>query len=342
MRRRRSGGGGLSRVTMLDVAKHAGVSAQTVSRVIGRPELVTDDTRKKVFASVKALGYIPNEAARNLASSRTRTVAVIIPTLASSAYAAELRCIIEVVENAGISVVIGNSEYSAEREERLVRSMLQWRPLGFVITGLSHTKTMKDLLKSSGVPVIETWDTDGERIDMAVGFSNIAVGRDVAALFVSSGKKRIAFVGGNRDQDSRASGRYEGLARGLQEAGFPKPLRVELPLPMSAEDGVRGLDEVFRQAPLTEAIMFSADSIALGALLECTRRGVRVPEQLAICGVGNYELSRLVSPALTTVEVHVEEMGRRSAEQLLALTEGERPDNLTIELTPKLIRRGSA
>jgi LacI family gluconate utilization system Gnt-I transcriptional repressor len=111
---------------------------------------------------------------------------------------------------------------------------------------------------------------------------------------------------------------------------------------MSAEDGVRGLDEVFRQAPLTEAIMFSADSIALGALLECTRRGIRVPEQLAICGVGNYELSPLVSPALTTVEVHVEEMGRRSAELLLALTEGERPDTLTIELTPKLIRRGSA
>lgn len=326
---------------MLDVARHAGVSAQTVSRVLGRPELVADETRRKVQDAIQALGYIPNEAARNLASSRSRTVAVIIPTLSSSAYSEQVARMIEVLEGGGISVVIGNSEYSLEREENLIRSLLERRPLGFIVTGLQHTPEAAELLRGSGVPVIETWDVDGAPIDLAVGFSNRGVGRDVGRLFINSGKKHIAFVGGKATQDSRASGRYEGLAEALEEAGIERPLRIELPLPMSARDGVNGLDEVLQRAPLTQAILFSADSIALGALLECVRRGISVPEQLAICGVGDYELASMVTPSLTTVRVFSERMGQQAAELLLARLDGDRSIR-SIAVEHQLIRRGSA
>lgn len=327
---------------MLDVAKYAGVSAQTVSRALGRPELVAEETRRKIRQAVEALGYIPNEAARNLASNRSRTVAVIIPTLASSAYSAQVGQIVEVLEKRGISVIIGNSEYSAEREENLVRSLLERRPLGFIVTGIQHAAGTSDLLRNAGLPVVETWDTDGPAIDLAVGFSNLAVGRDVGKLFLACGKRKIAFVGGTAAQDPRATGRYEGLAEALAEAGLPRPLRIELRLPMSAQDGIAGLDQVLERAPLTEAILFSADSIALGALLECNRRGIRVPERLSICGVGDYELSPLVMPSLTTVRIFTEQMGRQAAELLLARLDGNPEAAKSVTLQHQLIRRGSA
>jgi LacI family transcriptional regulator, gluconate utilization system Gnt-I transcriptional repressor len=342
VRQRRGRAGAAGALTMLDVARHAGVSAQTVSRVLGRPELVAEATRSKVRQAVEALGYIPNEAARNLASSRTRTVAVVIPTLASSAYAAQVQEIVEVLEAERISVVIGNSEYSQAREENLIRSLMERRPLGFVLTGIQHSAGASELLRGSGLPVVETWDLDGAALDAAVGFSNIAVGRDVGRLFLASGKRRIAFVGGADRQDPRASGRYRGLAQATAEAALPKPLRIELKLPMTAQDGVMGLDMVLDKEPLTEAILFSADSIALGALLECNRRGIRVPEQLSICGVGDYELAPLVTPSLTTVRVFAGQMGRTAAELLLARINGDREGPSSVTVEPQLVRRGSA
>lgn len=340
MRRRRLRSG--PALTMIDVAKHAGVSAQTVSRALGRPDLVAAETLEKVRQAVESLGYIPNEAARNLASSRSRTVAVIIPTLASSAYAAQVVRVVEVMESRDIQVVIGNSEYSPEREENLIRSFLERRPLGFIVTGLHHTPAARELLRGSGVPVIETWDTDGEPIDTAVGFSNREVGREVGRLFLSSGRSRAAFIGGRAALDPRATGRYEGLAETFQAAGFERPVRIELSLPMSAQDGVKGLDEVLQRAPLTQAIMFSADSIAIGALLECVRRGISVPEQLAICGVGDYELAPMVTPALTSVRIFSDLMGQRAAELLLARFDGEEGHEARVNTGHQLIRRGSA
>ena len=329
-------------VTMLDVARAAGVSAQTVSRVIGKADKVAVETKLKVHQAIAALGYIPNEAARNLASNSSRTVAVIIPTLASSAYAAQVSGIGEELEKRGISLIIGNSEYSLAREESLVRSLLERRPLGFIVTGLEHTATTTELLRSAGIPIVETWDTDKPAIDMAVGFSNFAAGQDVGKLLASSGAKRVAFVGGAADQDPRATSRFNGLVAGLEAGGVVSPIRVELNLPLSAADGVVGLEEVLRREPLTDAILFSVDSIALAALLECNRRGIRVPGQLSICGFGDYDLSSFVTPSLTSVRIQPSEMGRQAALLLLERFDGETNRGKSVALLHRLVRRGSA
>lgn len=343
MRRRRSGGfSGGAAVNMSDVAARAGVSAQTVSRALGRPELVTEETRRKVHAAIEELGYIPNEAARNLASNRTRTVAVVIPTLASSAYSAQVSEIIKTFEGKGISVIIGNSEYSPKREEELVRSLLERRPLAFILTGLHHSDGTKEMLRSAGIPVIETWDTDGDPIDRAVGFSNVDAGRDVGRLFSARGIRLAAFVGGKAEQDPRATSRFRGMAEAMTEAGLPMPLRVEIDLPMSTADGVAGLDAVLSEQPMTDGILFSADFLAIAALLESNRRGIRIPEQIAICGFGDYELAPLVTPSLTTVKIYPDLIGKRAAETILLELEGKAPSERRHDLGHKLIRRGSA
>ena len=344
MRRKRAGdtGGGTSRVTMWDVAAHAGVSPQTVSRVLGKPDLVTEEMKRKVEVAIRELNYIPNESARNLASNSTRVIAVIIPTLSSSAFAAQVKSVIDVLEKRGISVVIGNSEYSMEREEKIIQTLMERRPLGFILTGLQHSPKAVELLKRSGIPVVETWDTDTQALDLAVGFSNIAAGHDVGSLLIGRGARNIAFVGGAQSQDSRANGRFVGLSKAVAEAGLEPPYRVELVMPMSSMDGVAGLDNVLANRPKTDAIFFSADSLALSAVLECNRRGIRVPDQLAICGFGNYDLASLITPALTTVKIQPDMMGERAANLLLARLDGTQSGGESVVVGHQLLRRGSA
>ena len=229
-----------------------------------------------------------------------------------------------------------------ERDDLFIRTLLERRPLGFILTGRNHSPQATLLLKNSGVAVVETWDTDGAPLDLAAGFSNISAGYDVGSLFAARGAKRIAFVGGSAAQDPRANGRFEGLTKALREHGLEPVFRVELVMPMSGHDGVRGLDEVLKQRPLTDAIFFSADSLALSALLECNRRGIRIPEQLAICGFGDYDLAALVSPALTTVRIQPDRMGNMAAQMLLRRLDGKEIANKSVLLRHELIRRGTA
>lgn len=336
--RRLSSGG----VKMEDVARLAGTSTQTVSRVLSRPELVSDETRKLVEQAVRDLNYIPNSAARLLASSVSHIVAVIIPSLSATVYAQEVHHIVRVLEEHSFSVVIGHSDYSELREERLVQSFLERRPDGFILTGTQHTDLTRQLLKNSGVPVVETFDGDHPAMDISVGFSNFEAGRKVAELFLSRGLTRIAYVGGRKDQDFRSNARFEGLRSRLEDGGLAPVARIELTLPMPAGDGVRGLDMVLAADPLTQAVFFSADSLAISALLECNRRGVRVPEQLSICGFGNYDFADAVMPSLTTIAVPFEEIGVLAANAILSRLNGTAKGPLQTVVPLQLLRRGSA
>lgn len=329
-------------VKMEDVARLAGTSTQTVSRVISRPELVAEPTRVLVEQAIRDLNYIPNSAARLLASSVSHIVAVIIPSLSATVYAQEVHHVVRVLEERSFSVVIGHSDYSEQREERLVQSFLERRPDGFILTGTQHSDLTRHLLAQSGVPVVETFDGDNPAMDISIGFSNFEAGRTVADLFRSRGLKRIAYVGGRSDQDFRSNARFEGLTSRLAEDGLTPVARIELTLPMPAGDGVRGLDQVLSIDPLTQAIFFSADTLAISALLECNRRGIRIPEQLAICGFGNYDFADAVVPSLTTVAVPFDEIGALAANAVLRRLDGVETGPKSTVVPLKLIRRGSA
>ena len=329
-------------IRMDDVAKLAGVSAQTVSRVISRPELVTETTRRVVEHAIFELNYIPNEAARHLASNRSRTVVAIIPTLSTSVYAEEVKQIMSVLEAEGFTTLLGNSEHSIEREEHLIASFLQRRPDAFILTGLRHSSRSKRLLRASGVPIVETWESDGTPLDMAVGFSNIAAGNAMGAYLLERGLRKIGFVGGAFDVDNRARQRHAGFSRALRAAGLVPTATIELPMPTSTSDGILGLDLLLKQAPDVEAIFFSADGLAIPALLECERRGLRIPQQLAICGFGDYDLATIVNPQLTTVHVNAGTMGSRAAELILNRLNGRSNNINKLDIGFQLMERGSA
>jgi LacI family gluconate utilization system Gnt-I transcriptional repressor len=326
---------------MEDVAKRAGVSAQTVSRVLGRPELVSVVTRELVQAAIHELNYIPNGPARHLASSRSRTVAAIIPTLATSVYAEEISSIMAVLEKEGFTTLLGNSDHSIEREEHLISSFLERQPDAFILTGLTHSPRAIKLLSSSGVPVVETWETDGVPIDMSVGFSNIDAGRSLAEVLIAKGYRRFGFVGGRLDIEPRARQRHQGFASALAAAGLRAATVVEVPAPASSGNGVDGFNQLREQAPQTEVVFFSADGLAIPALLDCQRRNIKVPGDIAICGFGDYDLATIVDPPLTTVRVEAAKMGATAAQLILRRLKDGAVAKKHVDVGYRVLVRGS-
>jgi LacI family gluconate utilization system Gnt-I transcriptional repressor len=324
-----------------DVARQAGVSAQTVSRVLRKPGLVAEATRQRVQSVIDRLGYLPDLVASNLATSSTRMVAAIIPSLASSVFADTMQALSATLATNGYQLLIGDSNYSPEHEDELVQAMLGRRPDAIVLTGTSRSKKVRALLARAGVPVVETWNLTANPIDLCVGFSNHAAGFDIARYIFRRGYRRVAFIGRLRN-DPRSEDRLRGFREGLRGHGMSSVRVIEVGDPASPEVGAAGIDELLRRYPDADAVFFGSDRLAIGGLLACVRRGIAVPERLAIVGFGDFEISSLTMPSLTTIAVPTREIGSITGELVLARLAGREIPERIVDLGYRFIQRESA
>ena len=322
-----------------EVAALAGIATITVSRALRRPEKVAPATRARVMAAVEKLGYIPNLAASSLASRRSRIVAVIVPTIANSVFADTVQGLSDVVTARGLQLLLGQSAYSEEAERALLAAVIGRQPDGIVLTGVARAAATRALLERAGTPVVETWDLTETPVDLLVGFSNEAAGAAMGRYLADKGYRRAAFVGGG---DHRAAARRHGFAASLAAAGLPAPTVVILDTPPSYGGGRRGLDAVLAQSPETDAVFFATDVLAVGALLECRKLGLAVPNRIAIAGLGDLEISAELQPTLTTLRIPSYEIGRRAGELLLARIDGEPLAETRVELGFEIVERESA
>ncbi len=331
-------------VTLNDVAAHAGVSPQTVSRVIRSPELVSPRTLETVQRSITETGYVPNLAASNLASNRSMTVAALVPAVSYSVFADTIHGLDAVLSPKGYHLFIGSTEYDQEREEELIRAFLGRRPDGIVVVGTEHTPVARALLEGANVPVVETWNWTNTPIDSLVGFSN----RDASAALVDyaheRGYRHPTFGGWLTGMDSRAYERRLAFEHRVRELFPGEDIRVvdAGTNGSSIEAGRSLLDHALREYPETDVLLCASDIFATGALLEAQSRGIEVPGQLGICGFGDFELSRHLSTPLTTVTTPNLEIGRRAGELLVARMLGEETEPRTLDLGFSLAARASA
>lgn len=307
-------------VTMADVAVRAGVTKMTVSRVLRHPERVRPDTRDRVLRVMGELGYVPNRVAGSLTAGRSGLVAAIVPTLRHSLFADTIEGMSDVLAEAGLDLIVANSRYRADVEEGQIRTLLERRPDAMVLTGLTHTPEARQLLQSAGIPVVETWESMDEPLDVAVGFSNRDAAEAMTRALIESGYRRIAFVNGPSEANERARHRAEGYQAAMRATGLkPRPIEVVHDIgAIRVETGAAVLDKLMKARPSPDAIFFTSDVFAVGAILECRERGIRVPEDLGIAGFHDLEMGRLVSPSLTTVHVPALEIGRRAGQAVVA------------------------
>jgi LacI family gluconate utilization system Gnt-I transcriptional repressor len=329
---------------MAEVAAAANVSMQTVSRFLRFPDTVTAETSVAIQAAIDKTHYVHNLAASHLASARSNTVAAIIPTLSASVFAETIQHLSEVLNRHGYQLFLGNTDYQPEREEEVIRSLLGRRPDGLFIVGTHHSQQSVGLLRRAGIPVVEGWDMTSRPIDRLVGFSNTAAIAAMVRYLADSGRRRIVFAGSMRRGDSRASERRDGFIAAIREL-FPAEaprlvLARDRPLGMSG--GIELLERSIEEFPDADAIMFSSDVLASGALLESIRRGIDVPGKLAITGFGDFELARHLNPSLTTVAVPAAEIGRQAGRLLLEGMRGTITPDKRIDVGFELVVRQSA
>src|SRR3977135_4413002 len=182
--------------TLSAVAKLAGVSSITVSRVVRLPNLVAPETRDRVEAAMRELGYVPNQLAGALASARTRSFGVLVPWIANSIFADTVQGLSDELEPLGYAVILAQSRYDAAREDRMLAALLSRRPEAIIMVGSPATEDGARLRRRAGIPVVETWDLPVAPIDAVAGFDNYAAGVAVAQHLVSRGRNRLACIGG--------------------------------------------------------------------------------------------------------------------------------------------------
>ena len=310
---------GSATVKITDVAAAAGVAPMTVSRVLNTPERVSETTAQKVRDAIDRLGYVPNLLAGGLSSRRSRMIAAIVPTIASPMFSAPMQVFTEVLGRAGYHVMLGLSGYDADGEDALIRAVMTRRPDGLLLTGAAHSSQVRRLLQDAGVPVVEIWDATETPTDMLVGFDHAQLGAAVADFFVQAGHREFAMFAA---ADPRAAARRDGFVRRVADHGGTMLATRTLPAPSGIMDGRRALREI---APLLGercAVFGSSDNVAFGVMVEARALGIAVPERLAVCGFGDFEVSRSSEPPFSTVAVDGAEMGRVAAENLLARMNG--------------------
>lgn len=303
---------------MADVAQLAGVSKMTVSRVLaGRG--VTEATRQRVQQAIDHLGYVADAAAGALSSGRSGFAAALVPSLASSNFSDTVRGLTATLEPHGLQLLLGDTDYDLKREERLVRSLLRHQPRCIALTGAHHTPATRELLLRSGIPVVEMWDLPATPIDAAVGFSNLKAAREMVRYLAARGYRRIGFLGGASELDRRGLERLKGYQQELKAQGLGEPRIVRLgDSPITMSHGGPALDALLQRWPDTDAVMCVSDMSAFGAIMQCHRRGLTVPRDIAVAGFGNFEVAVCCNPTITTISVDAYGIGVRTGETLLA------------------------
>lgn len=327
------------RVTITDVAKAANVSPMTVSRSIKSPTSVQQNLRDRITTVIKKLGYVPNQAASTLASSKSHVIGVIVPSLTNAVFIDTLSGIRDCLGQAGYQFLIGESSYSADKESELIATYMAHAPDGFLLTGIEQQESSRVLLASNNIPAVRMYDLSKNSHDLTVGFSQKKAGYSVAKHFIERGYQRPAFMAAQLDP--RAMKRREGFRKGLMEAGLNPNLEILLPVPSTIELGAQLLAKILEQAPHCDAVFCCNDDLALGVLFECQRRGIAVPGQMAIVGFNDLPWAAQSIPAITTIVTPRYEIGYAAAELLLKTLKGKPIEKARIDLGFELAIRGS-
>ena len=277
---------------------------------------------------MRELGYVPNQLAGALASARTRSVGVLVPTIANSIFADTVQGLSDELEPLGYAVILAQSRYDEAREDHMLSALLSRRPEAIIMVGSPATEEGARLLKRAGIPIVETWELPESPIDAVAGFDTYQAGVAVAKHLVAQGRQNFAFIGGD---DPRATRRWGGFADTLAELGA-KPGR-RLILERNASGSVAALADL----PGVDAVFAANDAHAIGFMSGLRQAGLlhaggpAREQPVAVIGLGDLEMGRLIAPSLSTIRVHGDAIGRTAAKLMLS-REGPRHVDLGFEL----------
>ncbi|MBS1302676.1 LacI family DNA-binding transcriptional regulator [Loktanella sp. SALINAS62] len=314
---------------MQDVGRMAGVSQVTVSRALSDPSKVSKATLDRIQAAIYATGFVPNAAAGALASRRSHLISALVPSITNIVYSSFIRAFSERIRADGYQILLSETGFDQQDEETAVKAHLSRQPDAILLTGIHHSRETRRMLLASGIPVVEVWDISDTPIDTCVGFDHAAAARTVAKFAIKNGYRTAATITAG---DSRARQRQVSFAQHFQTAGGFPVMDIDIGGPASIAAGRTALTQILKATDVENSAAFvfcSSDLLAHGALIEAAKRGIVVPDALAIMGFGDQDFAASLEPPLTSLRVDRDLLGHSAAEALIARINGHPVKDVT-------------
>ena len=331
-------------VSIREVAAHAGVSVATVSNVLNQPDIVARPTRERVNASIRELGFVRNESARQLRAGRSRTIGLVVLDVANPFFTDLARGVEDEASKAGLAVILCNSDDQERKEKRYLELLEEHRVQGVLITPVVGAGSRLGRLQRRGTPVVLVDSRSPSRGQCSVAVDDVLGGDLAVSHLLSTGHQHIAYISGPRTIRQVAD-RYEGAVRALDRAGRkPEDMHVIDVGSLNVAAGQKaGADlAALPAADRPTAVFCTNDLIALGVLQEMTRHKIRVPEDISIVGYDDIDFAAAAAVPLTSVRQPRQQLGRTAARMLLdeaAASDAHQHQQVIFE--PELIIRQS-
>lgn len=332
-----------ARVTMRDVAKEAGVSPMTVSRALKSDGAVNEKTRKAVKDAALRLGYVYDQTAQSFRAQRSGFVALTLPSINNANFATTHKALTQSLAQSDLQLLLGITNYEVTQEERILRQLLARRPDAVIVTGGTHTVETRNLLEAISVPVFEIWDFPDTPIGHVVGFSNFDAMSLIVHHLVKQGRRKFGFVGASPDTDTRGNERRLGTRDAALKLGLPDVVDIQTgPAPATMTTSAIAIEKQRDVVAELDALICVSDPVAFGAISALEKEGLRVPDDIAVSGFGNFEISQISQPDITTLEVGAKEIGSLIGGKVIEALETGTPDLFhRLYLEPSLIARTS-
>lgn len=323
------------RVSLADIAAEAGVSRMTASRVMRGATGFSEDTRDRVLAVAEQLGYVPDRIAASFGSEAANTlVGIALPTLARDLWASILEGLETRLSSAGYQPMMGLVGYDDELEHNWLMSTLAWRPSGIVVAGRERSEALRTVLQGLTIPVVEIWNIDPERTQqhksdpVRVGFDHYQVGMSMGRYIASRYSGQFGYVGARPEGRTLGEGRLNGFIDAVREERSAQVTVKTMLLNdrSSFYAGYYGTEQLLSGSPDTRVIYYLDDAMAVGGLMLCQQRGLKIPGDVAIAGFGGLDIGSVLPMRLTTTAVQRLRIGKLAADNLVMRIDGKPVD----------------
>ncbi|WP_040976444.1 gluconate operon transcriptional repressor GntR [Necropsobacter massiliensis] len=302
------------RPTLQHIADHLGITKMTISRYLRNPDSVAPDTRQKIAAAIERFGYIPNRAPDILSNAKSRAIGVLLPSLTNQVFADVLKGIELVTDNAGYQTMLAHYGYSEQKEEQRIESLLSYNVDGLILAENHHSKRTLKMLEVANIPVIEIMDCSNVGNRQVIGFDNIAAAQSMVETMIKRGHNNVVYF--TARMDKRTKLKMQGYEQAMRKHGL-EPHSLITEQPSSFTLGAQLLRQTLQHYPATDGIFCTNDDLAIGALFECQRLGIKIPQQIAIAGFHGHDVGQSMTPQLATVITPRLDIGKTAAQELL-------------------------
>lgn len=310
-------------ITIYDVAREAGVSMATVSRVVNGNSNVKPATRKKVLQVIEELGYRPNAVARGLASKKTKTVGVVIPDISNAFYSEVTRGIEDIATMYRYNIILCNSDLQQERETQLIETLLEKQVDGLLFLGGTVREEQRRIYQHTNVPVVLVATEADDDALPAVGIDQQQATYDATMHFIEKGLKQIALIGGPLTDLVKGYPRYLGYRQALEDNQLEFDERLIRIGDYRYESGYQAMSTLLGLNELPEAVVVLSDEMAVGALHAILDTGRKVPDDIEVMGYNNIPIAAQIRPLLSTVDVPMYDLGAVAMRLLTKYMHGE-------------------